>query len=105
MNNNFIETLGEEDLQHGFVNPPLWDGSFYVLVLQRSCSSLSKCRKTHKKDGTQVGAQILLGDNGDDDNDHGEELMENPLIITKYWAQLGMGIIDQIKIKPLGILY
>ena len=86
-----LKTPSEGYLKYASANPPPWDGSFYVLVLQRYCSSLSKCRKTHKKDGTQVGDQILLGDNGDDDNDHGEELMENPLIITKYWAQLGMG--------------
>lgn len=37
-----------------------------------------------------MGAQMLWGDNFDDENVHGEELIENPLFIIKYWAKLGI---------------
>jgi len=30
-----------------------------------------------------MGAKMLWDDNGDDDNDHGEKWMENPLIYNK----------------------
>lgn len=58
-------------------------GPFDFLVLQRSCSSLSNVQKTQKKDGTQVRAQMLWDNNGDDDNDHGQEWMENHPIYNK----------------------
>ena len=45
--------------------------------------SLSMCAKTKIKERTQVGAQRCEDNNGDDDNDHGEEWMENPLIYNK----------------------
>ena len=47
------------------------------------CFSHSKCRKTQKKDRTQMGAQMWEDDSGDDDSDHGEEWIEIPLIYSK----------------------
>lgn len=79
MNNNFIEKLSEENLQHGSVDPPLWDG-FFVLVLKWS-TFLSK--KQTEIAWTQVGTQMWWDDSGDDENDQGEEWMEKTLYLTK----------------------
>jgi len=72
-------TPGEEVLQHGFVNPPLLDGSFDVLVLQQSVS-LSQYAKNQKTNRNQVGAQMEWDDNVDVDSDHSEESIENPYL-------------------------
>lgn len=42
-------TPGEEDLQCGYVNPPLWDGSFDVLVLEsmKHCFVVGISRSIH----------------------------------------------------------
>lgn len=49
-----------------------------------------------------MGAQKKRDNNGDNDNDHGEELMKTLLFITKYWVNLKkvewQNNIDQIKI-------
>lgn len=66
MNNNLIKIPGEENLQHGSVDPPPWDGSFYTLCFSHMLLS-HNMQKTRKKVGTQVGVQMLW-----DDNDHGE---------------------------------
>ena len=39
---------------------------------------------------TQVGAQMLRDNNVEDQNGHGEEWIENPLFIIKYWAKLAI---------------
>lgn len=57
----------------GLRNPPLWDGSFDVFVLQRYVSLSQYAKENQRQDGTQVGAQMQEYDSGDNDNDHGEE--------------------------------
>ena len=49
------------------------------------------CENPKIKDGTQVEAWMLEDGNGDDDSDHGEKWMENPLIYNKVlgWSLLG----------------
>ena len=67
-------------------------GLFLVLVLQQ-CVSLFQFamgRNNQKSVWTQVGAQMIWDGNVDDENGHGEEWIENPLFITKYWAKLGI---------------
>lgn len=41
------------------------------------------CEKPKTMWRTQMGDQKKRDDNGDDDNDHGEEWMENPHIYNK----------------------
>ena len=67
------------------MNPPLWDGSFYVLDAS-VIDSLSMCEKPKLMCITQVGVQVQEDDNGDDDNDHGEEWMKNPPLYSKVWS-------------------
>lgn len=51
--------------------------------------SLSICGKPKTVYRTQVGAQMQEDKNGDNDNDHGEEWMENLLIYNKVlgWSK------------------
>ena len=73
-------THGEGDLQKGFANPPLWDGSFDALDAS-IIDSLSQCVKKPKQCGELKWE--LKKKEGDDDNDHGEQWMENPPIYNK----------------------
>jgi len=49
--------------------------------------SLSLCEKPKTMFRTQMGAQMKRHNNGDDDNDHDEEWMENPTIYNKVLSQ------------------
>ena len=69
----------------GSIDPPLRDGSFWFPHASTICFSLSTCsgQKTNKITWIEVGAQMWRDNSGDDENAHGEEWMENPLIYHK----------------------